>query len=134
MPISDVFAQMGAPLKNARWSWGAVRPADGAVVLRVWQDKTRGRAFRVTHHAVFADDLSNLGYQERLVHLRMIRNNPQLASFMIVCVARDVMAIPRGIREFNAREVFVGGALSADDRGDSWLEYVERKSIANAKR
>lgn len=132
MAISDVFAEMGAPLKNTRWSWGAVRPADDAVVLRVWQDETRSKAFRVTKHAVFADDLNNLGYQERLEHLRMIRDG--CASFMIVCIAKDVMAIPRKIRGFNAGVVFVGGALSECEQGDSWLEYVGSKSIAIVKK
>lgn len=134
MAISDVFIAMGAPLNNTRWSWGAVRPADGAVVLRVWQDETQGRAFRVTHHAVFADDLSNLGYQERLKQLRMIRDDPKLVTFMIVCVAKDVKAIPREIQGFNSREVFVGGALSEDENRDSWLEYVDRTPIATVKR
>ena len=41
MTQEDLFATLGAPLANVRWSWGAVRPADGAVILRVWKDNVQ---------------------------------------------------------------------------------------------
>lgn len=36
LTITRLFELLGAPLKNNRWSWGAVRN-DGSVVLRVWR-------------------------------------------------------------------------------------------------
>jgi hypothetical protein len=39
--LTEFFAYLEAPLANQRWSWGAVRPSDGAVLLRVWQDEQR---------------------------------------------------------------------------------------------
>jgi hypothetical protein len=41
MTLSQLFEQLGAPLANVRWSWGAVRESDSAVFLRVWQDECR---------------------------------------------------------------------------------------------
>ena len=38
MSLSGYFRSLGAPLKNYRWSWGAVSPV-GEVNLRVWTDE-----------------------------------------------------------------------------------------------
>ena len=50
---------------------------------------------------------------------------------MIMCVALDMNAIPRVIREFNERELFWGG-LYVETGGDSWLELGKRISIDEA--
>lgn len=128
MSQKELFKKLGAPLVNARWSWGAVRESDGAVLLRVWQDeikKHNGRLFmRITANDYFQNnDPSNLGWQERLRHIDLIRNG--IASYMIVCVAKDVSAIPREVQSFNKNEVFQGGQL-IDADGDTWLELGER--------
>ncbi|WP_238347311.1 hypothetical protein [Pseudomonas taiwanensis] len=77
MTQSEFFKRLGAPLANARWSWGGSR-ADGAVVLRVWQDRKRkhdGRWYMMlTHHSKYAHDLDNLGYRERNAHVASIRS------------------------------------------------------------
>jgi hypothetical protein len=42
--ITRFFDDLGAPLTNMQWSWGAVR-SDGAVFVRVWEDEiTAGRS------------------------------------------------------------------------------------------
>lgn len=33
------FEMRGVTLKNTRWSWGGIRPADGVVVFSVWKDE-----------------------------------------------------------------------------------------------
>jgi hypothetical protein len=70
MTLTGLFASLGAPLANQRWSWGAVRPTDGAVILRVWQDEGRkidGAAFtQITFMGPSEASASNLGYAERL--------------------------------------------------------------------
>ena len=134
MSLSELFAYLGAPLANNRWSWGAIRNRDGAVFLRVWQDewqKVDGRrAVRITDNQFFADAADNLGYSERLRHIDLLRNgNP---GFMIMCLANDLAANPRTIHSFNEREVFVGGAV-IDHDGEVWLEAVRREPIANVR-
>ena len=53
---SELLRRLGAPILNVVWSWGAVRPADGVVFLRVWQDRERkvdGKWYTMlTHDAV----------------------------------------------------------------------------------
>ena len=67
MSIADQFKKVGAPLKNTRWSWGAVSEK-GDVFLRVWDHDRRTidglLTVRVTHRSVYADQPENLGYQE----------------------------------------------------------------------
>lgn len=131
MSQKELFERLGAPLVNARWSWGAVRALDGAVFLRVWQDEARridGRLFvRITATEHFQNnDPTNLGWQERLRHVDLVRNGA--VSYMIMCVARDINAIPREVQNFNREEVFQGGQL-IDLDGDTWLELRGRVPV-----
>lgn len=77
MNLTELFAYLGARLANNRWSWGAVRQADGAVFLRVWQDEWQRVdglcAVRITDNRNFADVPDNLGYAERLRHIDLLR-------------------------------------------------------------
>jgi hypothetical protein len=134
MCISALFARVEAPLNNVRWSWGAVRPADGAVFLRVWQDDQTmldGKYYvRLTANQVFAvNDPDNYGYQERLMHVELVRNGARL--FMIMCRARDPQAHPRQIAGFDRRELFVGGEWIEWD-GEIWVELSRRIPIEEA--
>ena len=133
MTMADLFKKVGAPLKNTRWSWGAVSEK-GDVFLRVWADERKqldGRlTVRVTHHAVFADQPENLGYRERLEHVALIAAGAR--SFCIQCTAKDTNAVPRALASFDRRTLFVGGDL-IDAGGDSWLELTERITIEELK-
>ncbi|MGE0157107.1 MAG: hypothetical protein AB7T17_08780 [Geobacter sp.] len=131
MSLSSLFNRLGAPLHNSRWSWGAVRANDGSVFLRVWQDESKvinGKRFmRITANEYFQNnDPNNLGYQERLKHIQQIQTGAK--SYMIVCVAQDITAIPRAIINFNSDEVFEGGELISSE-GDMWLEFGKRIPI-----
>lgn len=81
-----------ASLRNARWSWGAVRAVDGAVFLRVWQDEKIRREsswyMRLTAHKFFADKEHNLGWQERLAHVKLVQGGAP--SYMVMCEARTL--------------------------------------------
>jgi hypothetical protein len=117
------FASLGAPLRNPRWSWGAVRPEDGAVFLRVWQDRMRdhlgSRFDQLTHHARYRDDPNNLGYRERLEHVELVRGGRR--CYLIVCEAAEPDARPRELRQFDHTQVFPGGRVVELD-GDWWIE------------
>jgi hypothetical protein len=135
MTLTSIFKYLGAPLANSRWSWGAVRPVDGAVFLRVWQDEVRksGQRYwaRVTAIALFQGDEGNLGFAERMRHVELIKGGA--SSFMIMCECKDVTSAPRAIAKFNEREVFVGGALEQAD-GEWWLEMVSRQPVRSVRR
>lgn len=122
-----LFDKLGVPLKNNRWSWGGVR-ADGAVFLRVWQDEIRNEGNREFVRVAANKDFQNKspanpGYRERLQHLALVKNGAM--SYMVICVAKDVHAIPRAVKSFNSDELYLGGKLMDAD-GDSWLEIVGR--------
>lgn len=133
MTLPDLFAYLGAPLANPRWSWGAVRPADGAVFLRVWQDEQRkiaGAGFsQVTFDHFFNDNPSNLGYIERLKHVERVRNGA--SSYLLMCLARDVHASPREVASFDRNDIFVGGRL-VEAEGNYWLERCARRPLSAA--
>lgn len=134
MSQQELFKRLGAPLTNPRWSWGAVRATDGAVFLRVWQDETRninGNSFmRVTSNEHFQGvDTSNRGWRERLNHVARVRAGAP--SYMIMCVAKDIAAVPRQVHSFNEHEVFRGGELTDADN-DTWLELGRRVPVREA--
>ena len=127
MSISEYFRRLGAPLVNHMWSWGAVRPSDGAVFLRVWQDQERrldGKwCSKLTHYSFFADKPANAGWQERLSHVERLREGAR--CYLVMCEAKDVNASPRVIKSFNDRELFTGGEL-IEFEGDWWVERLGR--------
>lgn len=119
-----------APLRNARWSWDAVRAVDGAVFVRVWQDEKIRREsswyMRLTAHTFFADKEDNLGWQERLAHMKLVQGGAP--SYMVMCEAVDPAAPVREIRSFDNHDIFVGGKM-VEHEGDFWLEIKSRLSI-----
>jgi hypothetical protein len=129
-----LFAMLGAPLTNSRWSWGAVRPEDGAVFLRVWQDRMQthdGSQFvQITNHARFRNGPANCGYRERLKHVELIRGGAP--RYLIVCEAVDPAARPRRIRSFNAAEVFPGGRV-VELNGDWWVEVLPGVAVQEVR-
>jgi hypothetical protein len=131
MTLTDFFTYLGAPLVNQRWSWGAVRPGDGAVFLRVWQDEGRkidGSWYtQVTFTKFFSENAASLGYAERLEHISAIRGGK--SSYMIMCLARDPAASPREVSKFNRDDIFVGGRL-IEIEGDCWLERINRLPVS----
>jgi hypothetical protein len=109
------------------WSWGSIRPSDGVVFLRVWQDHTRnidGKYWvQISHCAKYRDKPDDLGHQERLKHIEKIRERAK--SFLIMCSAVDVKVLPRKIKKFNEKEVFPCGELIELD-GEVWIEQLPR--------
>jgi hypothetical protein len=132
MTITDFFSSLGAPLTNQRWSWGAVRPSDGTVFLRVWQDEERkvGGAWftKITFTEFFKSNPGNLGYLERLKHVDLLRAGAR--SGMVMCKARDVHASVRTVASFDRNDMFEGGRL-VEIEGDCWLERAARRPVSN---
>ena len=128
MSISSLFARLGAPLANSRWSWGAVRSFDGAVFLRVWQDHKfieDGRMhMQVDRHT--PDEIGSLGLQERLAHIARIRAGAP--CFMVMCRAQDIDVVPRKIQDFDDVDLFVGGDI-VERNGAIWIQVTGRKPV-----
>lgn len=126
MTQKALFEMLGAPLKNFRWSWGGARKRDGAIFLRVWEDRMRphdGSQFvQVTHRADYVPNPGNPGYREREEHVQRIQGGA--SCYLVVCKAVDTQARPRKIESFNSSEVFRGGRVLELD-GEAWVEIVE---------
>lgn len=129
--ISQFFAALGAPLSNVRWSWGAIRPTDGAVFLRVWADEAKkidGFWYtQLSFHQYFRMRGDTPGYSERLQHIEKIRIGAP--AYLVLCRAVDPNVDPRVIEHFDDRDIFVGGELREID-GDSWIQRASRQPAA----
>lgn len=126
MTQTQFFEWLGAPLSNTRWSWGSVR-GDNVIFLRAWQDETikhNGMCMmRITRHSAFIDDKTNLGYQERLSHIELIRMGYE--CYVVMCEPVLEKLPTRVIKDFNSDEVFKTGTLVEID-GDVWIELLTR--------
>jgi hypothetical protein len=122
---TEFFEMLGAPLTNPRWSWGAIRPGDGAVFLKVWRDRMRthdgARFAKVTFHVTFRDDPDNFRHRARVEQVAQVRAGSP--CYLIECEAADPAARPRRIQWFNTAEVFPGGRVVELD-GDWWVEML----------
>ena len=129
MSRSQLFAKLGAPLRNTRWSWGAVSES-GDVYLAVWTDQFRTikeKDFvRLTHNKVSGSKPRNLGYLERLKHVDLIGKGAK--SYCVLCAVKDELESPRRMLDFNRKELLVGGELIKND-DDWWLEDRSREPI-----
>lgn len=134
MSQTELFRRLGASLANSRWSWGSVREADGTVFMRVWQDRVRRHEDRnfvqVTHNAEYAENIDNLGHQERQRHVELVRQGAP--CYMVMCQAVDVNALPRSVKDFNSDEVFPGGRV-IDLDGETWIELCQRVSVQQVR-
>jgi hypothetical protein len=129
MNQKDFFAtKLGAPLVNVRWSWGAIRELDTTVFLRVWDDEVQtreGREFVRVCRAVSQVDSTDLGHRERIKHVDRVRGGAR--CYLVMCTAVDPAESARRVRQFNDKEVFIGGAVEQFD--DHW--WIERLSAVS---
>lgn len=128
MSISALFEELGAPLNNKMWSWGAVRESDQSVFLRVWQDGTHRFNHLANAYYTWVSDMDekdqSLGALERRRHIDLIKNCGYKA-FMIMCVADEDTAETRKIKEFDHKDIRVGGKL-AEISGSLYMENIGR--------
>lgn len=121
--ISAMFKKMGAPLKNVRWSWGAINPTSGVVFLRVWQDLTlkyNGKNLvRITNRARF-EGTADLGYAERKEQIELLRNGRR--GYLIFCEAKNPITTPRELNGYVNDRIFPSGDLF-EIEGDVHIQY-----------
>jgi hypothetical protein len=123
MSISRHFSDLGAPLKNIVWSWGAVSEKN-EIFLRVWQDQVcniDGSNFvRLTDYAYF-EGYNSLGFNERQRQIEKLRKGCK--GFIIFCVAQSTVAARRRIQSYVKDRIFPTGEIIEID-GDVWVEFT----------
>jgi hypothetical protein len=118
--ISWHFEDLGAPLHNIVWSWGALSREKRDIFLRVWEDEIEridGEIIvQLTLHSKFIGG-KNCGYRERIKHIEYIKNNYK--GFVVVCVAKDTKKSPRKIRSYDKEKIYPILRIM-DIAGDQW--------------
>ena len=77
----------------------------------------------LTRHSAFVTDPGNLGYQERLRQIEVIRSGAK--CYVVMREPVEARLPERVIKAFNSDEVFRTGSV-VDFDGDIWLELLER--------
>lgn len=116
--ISSFFKKtLNAPLRNARWSWGAVNLTTGQLFLRVWDDERDtidGEPCILLQANEWGS--SSPGRPEREHHVELIRNGIQ--AYGVVCSAEDISPTDhRTIQTFDTETLLKFGRLVGKDKG-----------------
>jgi hypothetical protein len=131
MPISqkEFFEDLGAPLVNARWSWGSVRH-DGIVFLRVWQHLAEKQHDSLCVPIAWEKEdeggKGSSGYKERMKHFALIKNGAP--CFLVMCQVNDDSEKTWKVKDFDRENVFRGGRLF-NLEGNWWIEIGPRVSV-----
>jgi len=133
LTITKFFDDLGAPLTNQQWSWGAVRE-DGTVIFRVWDDEMivedDGREYAVLESPGHWN--SRLGSIERMGQTDLVRAG---APCCLVLLKGDPDWKPpqkRKIISFNRHELLIGGRIVK--RGDLTLIEITGRTTPMAVR
>lgn len=112
MSINQFFTNtIGASLRNARWSWGAVDPMNNRVYLRVWEDEIQdSNGQKTVFIASPTKGARSNGFHERNKHLSLLQQGAE--GFAVICKAADPQASPREIESFNRDYLARLGAVS----------------------
>lgn len=131
-PISKFFADLGFPLRNIRWSWGA--RAGDAIVLRAWQDEYRGRERKVTvlREPAALDLSESFGVDERIVQLKAIWAGG-IAGYAVLAEVRDRAERPRHIKDYRDDVVFPIKRLELQPKGSIAAQLSDPVSVTSLR-
>lgn len=120
-PITQFFLDLGLPLKNARWSWGA--QAGNTILLRTWADEFSSREKRVTvlREPAGYQDRESYGLDERIRHLRTLWGGG-VAGYSVIATAKATDVPKREIKEYRDDKLFVIDRL--ESRADGAIVAV----------
>jgi len=124
--VTKLFESLGAPLKNQRWSWGAV-DANGTIFLRVWQNEKQPSPesgqpmYQLTSHQCFGDG-SNPGYNERDEHIALFEQGAKCFLVIVHGPAPIQPCASRSIVGVKSDALFPMVKLHRDESGDYWGE------------
>ena len=124
MSISSMFRDLGAPLRNMRWSWGAISPNTGAIFLRVWKDdilkRGDGDIVRLTNRNRF-EGTSSLGYAERVRHIELLRQGAK--GYLIFCESESPAALTRKLKSYVSDKLYPTGEL-CEVNSDVYVQFL----------
>lgn len=99
MTRNKVFEALGAKPRNPRWSWCALAPDHSRAVFTLWEDEIKNG-----QNILSGDDYDvqgRLGEMDQKRTLKLVIDK-QIPAYGLVCIARDVNATPRSIKEIKA--------------------------------
>jgi len=125
--ITQFFLDLGFPLRNARWSWGA--SSDRGILLRTWADDFSAKEKRVGVLGAPADYQArdSYGLDERIRHLRALWAGG-VAGYTVIANAKAVDAPTREIKDYREDKLFVIDHLEELETGG--IAAVVSKLIA----
>lgn len=131
-PISKFLADLGFPLRNIRWSWGA--RAGDAIILRTWQDEYRGRERKVTvlREPAALELSESFGLDERIVQLKALWGSG-IAGYAVLAEVRDRAERPRHIKEYREDVVFPIKRLELQPNGSIAAELGDPVSVTTLR-
>ncbi|MCX5538096.1 HNH endonuclease signature motif containing protein [Paraburkholderia sp. CNPSo 3076] len=121
--ISRFFADIGMPLHNDRWSWGAER--GNVIILRAWADEydLKTRRVGVLHIQTLVESAS-AGRDERVRQLKKIWQGG-IAAYTIVATAVDPVASQRSIASYRD-DPFPIASIEVDDDGTLFAQCASK--------
>lgn len=130
--ISQFFADLGFPLRNIRWSWGA-RNGD-IVLLRTWQDEYAGRERKVTvlREPAAHQMKDSFGLDERIVQLGSLWQG-EVAGYTVIVEVKDKAARPREIKDYREDVVFAIKRLEVREDGSLAAVLSDMVPVANLR-
>lgn len=130
--ISGFFdRELGAPLNNTRWSWGAINKATGQLFLRVWTDE-REPVKGIDCISILNNQWqgASSGLPERRVHVELLKNGAE--GYGVLCVPRD-SAKGRNIASFDDRYLLRFGHV-VEIRGHSYASIAGQIAVEEITR
>jgi hypothetical protein len=136
--ITRNFQQLGVPLVNQQWSWGAAN--ERAVVLRAWQDQAHLDADGILNALIWQDwwakgpsGRKSPGGTERLRQISEIEAGKPCFVVIITDRWEGKEDPKRNIIPSPNRPIFQAGAVRRDPNGNIWVELIHRfKEISEA--
>ena len=115
--ISQFFSDLGYPLRNMRWSWGARN--GNSILLRTWNDEYafKERKLRVLDIEDADQRFDSFGLDERIVQLKALWDG-NVAGYTVIATAKDKNARPREIIAYRDDAVFALSRLEQNSNGD----------------
>lgn len=114
-PISKFFLELGCPLRNVRWSWGAL--VGEVLLLRTWDDEytLKDKTVTVLREPERYLQSDSFGLDERIVHLKALWAGG-VAGYTVIAKVKDPTAHPRETEYYRDDVVFsIKQLLTKDD-------------------
>ena len=94
---NEVFSLLKVKPTNPRWAWCALAPDRSRAVFTLWEDQITNRRSQLSWEGI--GNRPGGADQKRVLELVIAKKIP---AFGLVCVAKDILADPRSIKEVKA--------------------------------